>query len=260
MAVAERASPPTPQPPRSWHRFSSFCSPLVVKKRTIVPTIMVRTRRAGLVEGIMAVAKKRRSSAWPSTVVAAVLVAGAGLLAWYGLAPDDAAGPPTARETRTIAPAAALAADEVTAGSAPLARGLLPTRIVVPSAGIDTAVTEVGVVMENGTPVWETAWKSAGHHIDSARPGQPGNMVIAGHVSVADRNNVAVFRTLNVVKPGDVVEVEAGGVTYRYLVDRVAVTQPTALNVLRSDHSARVTLITCTPDLKLRLVVSGRLV
>ena len=210
--------------------------------------------------GPMAAVTKRRFSVPGSTVFALALVAGAGLLAWYGLAPDDATGPGAPLEVRTIAPAASTDGEAPASGSAPLARGLLPGRIVVPSANIDTAVTEVGVLMENGRPVWETAWKSAGHHIDSARPGQPGNMVISGHVSVADRANDAVFRTLNTVKPGDVVEVQAGETTYRYQVDRVAVMPPTALNILRSDHVARITLITCTADLKQRLVVTGRLV
>ncbi len=207
----------------------------------------------------MPMARKRRFLLSPSTMIAAALVAGAGLLAWYGLAPDAAAVPAT-QETVTIAPAAGAAPGEPLVSAAPTMHGFLPTRVVVASAGIDTPIAEVGVVMEGGKPVWETAWRSAGHHIDSARPGQPGNMVITGHVAVADRNNAAVFRTLNMVKPGDVVEVQAGETTYRYQVDRVVITSPSALNILRSDHTARVTLITCTPDLKQRLVVTGRLV
>src|SRR4029079_11742407 len=138
-----------------------------------------------------------------------------------------------------------------------MAAGLLPTRVVIESAGIDTAISEVGVVRDGSSaPEWEVAWHSAGHHMDSALPGQPGNMVLTGHVSVADRANAAVFKTLDRVSVGDVVTVLAGDTAYRYRVDAVAVKPPSAVSILRSSHAATVTLITCTKDLKDRLVVT----
>ncbi len=140
-----------------------------------------------------------------------------------------------------------------------LPQGGLPTRLVVSRAGIDAGVAEVGVITEDGVPVWETAWRAAGHHIDSARPGQPGNMVITGHVSVADKRNVAVFRSLDKVAPGDVVEVYSGDEVFRYRVNTIAVVPASAVGILRSDHVATVTLITCTKDLKSRLIVQGTL-
>ncbi|MFN0145893.1 MAG: sortase [Dehalococcoidia bacterium] len=193
----------------------------------------------------------------PSTLIAGAFIAAAGAVAWIGMSASDGNGPPPATPL-TLAAAATEGAPAVRL--APIASGVLPTRIVVPSAGIDAAVVEVGVVEAGGRAQWETAWRAAGHHLDSARPGQPGNMVISGHVSVADRNNIAVFRSLEGVAAGDIVEVHAGDEVYRYEVDSVSIVQPTALDALRSDHSARVTLITCTRDLKHRLVVSGRLV
>jgi len=137
--------------------------------------------------------------------------------------------------------------------------GGLPTRVVAPAAGIDATITEVGVVTGAGGPEWEIAWQAAGHHMNSARPGQPGNMVITGHVSVADSRNAAVFRTLDRLAPGDVIEVYSGDQVYRYSVERVMVVPPSAVGILRSDHVARVTLLTCTRDLKNRLVVVGTL-
>lgn len=209
---------------------------------------------------------KARSRFSASTALAAAFVLGAGAMAWYGTRPDAASptGPDASAEATTIAGEPRQAASETLAaaesGQPSVVPGNLPTRIVVSSAGIDSTIAEVGVVRQDGRTVWETAWRSAGHHLDSARPGQPGNMVITGHVSVVDRANVAVFKTLDRVKPGDIVEVSAGDSVYRYAVDRVTVVSPAALNLLRSSHDARVTLITCTQDLKLRLVVSGRLV
>lgn len=193
-----------------------------------------------------------------STLLAAVFVAAAGAFAWFGTIGPGGSSNPAPKQTETIAPAerAIPAAEAVPL----ISRGGLPTRVVVPSAGIDTAIAEVGVVMEKGKPVWETAWRSAGHHIDSALPGQAGNMVITGHVSVADRGTVPVFRTLEQVAEGDIIEVYSGDNVYRYQVSKVSVTSPTAIKLLRASQSSTVTLITCTPDLKNRLVVVGSLV
>jgi len=137
--------------------------------------------------------------------------------------------------------------------------GRLPTRLVIPSAGIDTSVEELGIVAVDGDVQWETSWRAAGHLITSALPGQPGNVVFAGHVSVADPRNVAVFATLDAVRPGDIVEVHAGGTVYRYRVTETLVVEPTATWVLRSQPTPMITLITCTKDLRARLVVRGEL-
>jgi sortase A len=137
--------------------------------------------------------------------------------------------------------------------------GRLPTRLVIPSVGIDTQVEEVGIVRLGGEPQWETSWRAAGHLITSALPGQPGNVVFAGHVSVADPRNVAVFAELDRVQPGDVVEVHAGAAVYRYRVTEMLVVKPNEIWVLRSQPTPTITLITCTKDLRARLVVRGEL-
>ena len=145
------------------------------------------------------------------------------------------------------------------AAVAGVSMGGLPTRIVVPAAGVDVAVSEVGVSVENGKAAYETAWRAAGHHLDSALPGQLGNMVITGHVSVADSRNLAVFSRLDDVKAGDIVQVYSGDTAFRYQVSKVMVVPPSAVKLLRSDSTATVTLVTCTKDLKHRLVVVGTL-
>lgn len=200
--------------------------------------------------------KPRRFGQHGSTLVATAMVLGAGLIAWFGGAP----GVPSAPDGGPTATLPGRAAERPVAAFRTVSSGGLPTRLVIPAAGIDVPVTEVGVVVEAGVARWETAWRAAGHHVDSATPGQPGNMVISGHVSVADPRNVAVFATLDRVRAGDVVEVYAGERGYRYVVETVVVVDPDATEVLRSDASAVVTLITCTRDLRHRLVVTGRLV
>lgn len=75
------------------------------------------------------------------------------------------------------------------------------------------------------------------------------------HVSVVDRGNAAVFRTLDSVTEGEVTEGEA---VYKNALSRVSIVSPTAVKLPRSDQDALVTLITCTKDLKNRLVVVGK--
>ena len=195
--------------------------------------------------------KVRRLS--PSAIVAGSFVLAAAAISWFALAPG-ASGP---EDTEIVTAAGNERPARQIAG---VSTGGLPTRIVVPSAGVDTSIAEVGVVIQDGRAAWETAWRAAGHHLDSAMPGQPGNMVITGHVSVADRGNLAVFEQLDRVVEGDIVEVYSGETLYRYSVNKVLTVPPSAVKLLRSDSAATVTLVTCTQDLKNRLVVVGTLI
>lgn len=188
-------------------------------------------------------------------MVAAACMVAAGAIAWFGMANTESS--PPARETLTLAGDSPGQEDADPVAYPSISRGGLPSRIVIPTADVDAPVTEVGVVVEDGVPRWETAWRAAGHHLDSALPGQPGNMVITGHVSVADRRNLAVFATLDAVAPGDAIEVYSGASRYIYTVSEVLVVDPEAVHVLRSDSTATITLVTCTRDLEHRLVVVG---
>ncbi|HMO53053.1 MAG TPA: sortase [Tepidiformaceae bacterium] len=206
----------------------------------------------------MILPRTRKPSA--STLVAVGMVAIAGGIAWLatgGRAPEmDWPAGDTERVTlpveRDTPPAEQMVYASVSTGG-------LPTRIVVPSADVDAAIVEVGVVIDGGEARWETAWHAAGHHMDSALPGQPGNMVISGHVSVANRANLAVFKHLDRVAEGDVIEVYSGHDIYRYAVSKMFVVPPDQTRLLRSTAGSTVTLITCTKDLKDRLVVVGTL-
>lgn len=189
-----------------------------------------------------------------STWIAVAMVAAAGVLAWQGSGAVNRASGPS--QTLAGAPARSVA---TVAAPGSLDLGGLPTRVVIPSAGIDTRIEEVGVMLDGARPVWETAWHAAGHHLDSALPGQPGNVVLTGHVSVADKRNVAVFATLDKVKAGDAIELYSGERVYTYTVQRVSVVDPGAVKVLKSSADSTVTLVTCTRDLKHRLVVVGTL-
>lgn len=193
----------------------------------------------------------------PSTLVSGMFVLAAAAITWFGI---TGGSEPVADSDGPIVTVAGDERPTPASAVAGVSLGGLPTRVVIPSAGVDTQVSEVGVTFRDGRAVWETAWRSAGHHIDSAMPGQPGNMVITGHVSVADSSNVAVFRHLADVGEGDIVEVYSGEKLYRYSVSKVIIVPPSAVKLLRSNMESTLTLVTCTPDLKNRLLVVGTLV
>jgi len=61
----------------------------------------------------------------------------------------------------------------------------------------------------------------AGHLLNSSLPGQPGNVVIAGHHNIEGQ----VFKNISLIWSDDDAEVEADGVTYRSrLLDGRAIT------------------------------------
>ncbi|MGC8838898.1 MAG: sortase domain-bontaining protein [Anaerolineae bacterium] len=78
-----------------------------------------------------------------------------------------------------------------------------PVRMAVPAIGLDIPVVEVAWVVQerNGvrTSTWETASYAAGHHVGSANPGEPGNVVLSGHHNIEGE----VFREIsNIGEPG----------------------------------------------------------
>ncbi|HUO85815.1 MAG TPA: class GN sortase [Thermoanaerobaculia bacterium] len=75
----------------------------------------------------------------------------------------------------------------------------------------------------------------------TAAPGEPGNLVVAGHRDTH-------FRALADVVPGDVLEVEApDGVVRRYRVVETAVLDHRDTRPLAPSAGARLTLVTCWP-------------
>lgn len=58
-----------------------------------------------------------------------------------------------------------------------------PNRLVIPSIALDAKVVDVGIVVEGGKPVWDTAAFAVGYHRGTAEPGTRGNTVMAGHIS-----------------------------------------------------------------------------
>jgi sortase A len=98
-------------------------------------------------------------------------------------------------------------------------------RIVAPvMEGIGDVALNVGVGRIPGT----------------ARPGEPGNLGLAGHRD-------GFFRGLKNIGKGDTIEVVTKGKTDVYAVDEVRIVKPADVQVLRSSATPSVTLVTCYP-------------
>jgi sortase A len=116
---------------------------------------------------------------------------------------------------------------------------LLPTRLRIPVMFLDSQVHEVTINLGE----WEVSAMDIGHHEGTGNPGQPGNVVLAGHRDV----NSALFRELDRLTPGDEVFVSNELGEYRYVVQDVFEVSPGDSWVMEPTSDKRVTLITCTP-------------
>ncbi len=123
------------------------------------------------------------------------------------------------------------------------------TRIVIPAINVDAPVVE-----GDG---WEELKKGVGHHINSANPGERGNMVLSGHNDVFGE----VFRYLENLDLEDEIIVYAGVQPYRYRVKAKRIVDPSDVSVMAPTSEPALTLITCYPYLvdTHRLVVIAQL-
>jgi sortase A len=82
--------------------------------------------------------------------------------------------------------------------------------------------------------------QGAGHIAGTARPGEVGNIGIAGHRD-------GFFRVLKDVGPGDSIELETPSGTVTFLVDQVVLVSPDDVSVLQPRSAPSLTLVTCYP-------------
>jgi len=122
-------------------------------------------------------------------------------------------------------------------------------RIQIPAINIDAPV-----VQGDG---WEQLKKGVGQNVGSSNPGEAGNVILSAHNDVYGE----LFRFLDKLQPGDQVILYSQQRQYVYVVDRTALVEPTAVEVMASTGSPTVTLISCYPYLvdKQRIVVFARL-
>lgn len=94
-------------------------------------------------------------------------------------------------------------------------------------------------------PVWEgTAElvlnRGVGRVAGTALPGEPGNMVIAGHRD-------GFFRGIKDLRLGDLVELETLAGNLRYRIDDLLIVDPDEVDVLDDTSRPTLTLVTCYP-------------
>jgi LPXTG-site transpeptidase (sortase) family protein len=137
------------------------------------------------------------------------------------------------------------------------------TRLVIPAIQLD-----VPVIL---SPIVSQTWKVdhlgkdfVGHLEGTASPGDPSNVVLAGHVTIA-HNVYGPFAGLGQLKPGDPVIVYTGDQPFTYVVDYRQLVERTNVDVTYPTTTGRVTLITCSNwsdelgAYEQRLVVVGHL-
>jgi len=79
-----------------------------------------------------------------------------------------------------------------------------------------------------------------GRVANSALPGNPGNLVLAGHRDT-------FFRPLREIRPGDRISLRTREGTFSYTVDWTKVVKPTDVSVIMPTSSPALTLVTCYP-------------
>ena len=144
---------------------------------------------------------------------------------------------------------------------------LSPTRIIIPSIGVNAHVEAVSWHVREVEGKREIIWEvperyAAGWHKNSASPGEQSNIVINGH----NTTHGEIFRGLYKLKSGDNIVLHAGDLAHTYTVSETMVLNESTQSIATRDKHARyvmptsnerLTLITCHPygSLRNRLIV-----
>ena len=150
----------------------------------------------------------------------ALLMVGALLAGWTALA---------VIEVRRVD---ALPVPSVSSAAATPARGAWIARLEAPTARLTATVLE-------GSDD-DTLKRAAGHIENTALPGQPGNVGIAGHRDT-------VFRRVRLLKVGDTLKLRTADSTLEYRVSKTMIVKPDAVEVLDATRRPTLTLVTCYP-------------
>jgi LPXTG-site transpeptidase (sortase) family protein len=117
------------------------------------------------------------------------------------------------------------------------------TILLIPRLAVETTMIEIPFVGQQ----WDISrLKDEAAHLEgTAYPGEPGNVVLAGHITIPDAG-WGPFKDLHTLTPGDRVFIEHGAATYVYVVSEVKEVAPTDVQVAYPTADNRLTLITCS--------------
>jgi LPXTG-site transpeptidase (sortase) family protein len=118
--------------------------------------------------------------------------------------------------------------------------------VSIPSLDIDAPVEDVGTELKDGRLIWSVIASTVGHHRASANPGEPGNIVLTGHV--VSRSGVNVFLRLPDIQVGAEVLVTSPAGEFRYIVTEISILPDTEIGILSHGYDEKLTLITCVND------------
>jgi sortase A len=82
--------------------------------------------------------------------------------------------------------------------------------------------------------------RAVGHLPETALPGEPGNIALAGHRD-------GLFRPLRNVRPGDTITLRTSNSEFHYQVEWTAVVPPNAVRMIQPTSEPALTLVTCYP-------------
>jgi LPXTG-site transpeptidase (sortase) family protein len=119
----------------------------------------------------------------------------------------------------------------------------VPARLRIPTLAVDIPVIEAPFVGHQ----WDISRLrgEAAHLAGTAAPGEAGNTVLAGHITIPGAG-WGPFRELDTLQPGDLVFIERGQETRAYQVSDTMLVDPTDVEVTYSTDDERLTLITCS--------------
>jgi sortase A len=159
-------------------------------------------------------------------------------------APPETPSTTAAPQTTSTTPLPELLAEQ------PVAEGEPFARIVIPKIEVEEVVFQ-GVDRS-------TLKQGPGHMPWTPLPGQPGNAVISGHRTTYGRP----FYDLDLLEPGDRIEVETSLGVHVYEVREIMIVKPTDVWVTEEKPGAWLTLTTCNPRFSAaeRLIVQASLV
>jgi LPXTG-site transpeptidase (sortase) family protein len=171
---------------------------------------------------------------------------------------------PAEAPTPTVGAAAASAPH-----SSAASRGLLAslpdrvaTRLEIPSLGVDAPVVLISV--RGGTWDISQLTQEVGHLQGTASPGDPSNVVLAGHITL-EQGGYGPFKSLAQLKVGEKAIVHEGEEQYTYIIRSVDIVAPDNVEITYPTSEPILTLITCanwdraTQRYKERIVAVGHL-
>jgi sortase A len=135
-----------------------------------------------------------------------------------------------------------------------------PIRLIIPALSLDVLVVEIGWRIVGTGPErrseWQTPDYAAGHHINSANPGQAGNVVISGHHNIKGKVFEPISQDVDReeprLKPGSGIQIYAAdGRSYTYQVEQILLLQEEGATEEERRRNARWMAPTQEPTLTL---------